>query len=156
MVSSAHSSPPVMRIAGLSRQVGEAVLLFHAQMAKNLGLSATEYICLNLVVRAGNSLTAGQMANLAGLSTGAVTGIIDRLERAMYVRRVRHPRDRRKVLVEASEATAAQVQHAAETVMTVPGHALASYSTVELTVIERYLDEWLGVLALDDSRTVRS
>jgi DNA-binding MarR family transcriptional regulator len=45
-------------------------------------------------------ITAGRLAELTGLTTGAITGVVDRLERAGYVRRVKDPRDRRRVIVE--------------------------------------------------------
>ena len=52
--------------------------------------------------RAGGGLTAGELAREAGLTTGAVTGVIDRLERVGYARRGPDPADRRKVVVEVT------------------------------------------------------
>jgi DNA-binding MarR family transcriptional regulator len=45
-------------------------------------------------------MPAGRLAELTGLTTGAVTGIIDRLEKAGYVRRVNDPKDRRITIIE--------------------------------------------------------
>ena len=66
--------------------------------------------CLDLAVRAGEPLTAGQLAELSGLTTGAVTAVIDRLERAGYARRVRSKTDRRRVFIELAEDQLAQVK----------------------------------------------
>ncbi|MFB9908894.1 MarR family winged helix-turn-helix transcriptional regulator [Allokutzneria oryzae] len=82
------------------RDLGAATVMFHTAVADRMGLSVTDHKCLDLARRAPGPVTAGRIAELSGLSTGAVTGVIDRLERANYVRRVRDPHDRRKVLVE--------------------------------------------------------
>jgi len=69
--------------------------------AEWLGVSRTDLHCLNAIEN-GGGLTAGQIATEAGLSTGAVTGVIDRLERAGFARRVPDPADRRRVKVEVT------------------------------------------------------
>ena len=69
-------------------------------MAQRLGINSTDLECLDLVVLRG-PMTAGALAEATGLTTGAITGVIDRLERAGFARRERDPDDRRKVLVRA-------------------------------------------------------
>jgi DNA-binding MarR family transcriptional regulator len=69
--------------------------------AARLGVSRTDLHCLNAIENAGG-LTAGQLAAESGLTTGAVTGVIDRLERAGFARRVPDPKDRRRVMVEVT------------------------------------------------------
>ena len=71
--------------------------------AKRLGVNRTDLHCLNTIENAGG-LTAGRLASEVGLTTGAVTGVIDRLERAGLARRVPDPEDRRRVMVEVTEA----------------------------------------------------
>lgn len=73
------------------------IMVAHAT-AQRLGLGATDFFCLNLISLAGTA-TAGEIAAQTGLTTGATTRLIDRLEEAGYVRRVRDPRDRRRVHV---------------------------------------------------------
>jgi DNA-binding MarR family transcriptional regulator len=96
------SDDELARFSRLGRDNGMVTVMFHARVAERLGLSATDHKCLDLAARSGQPMTAGRIAELSGLSTGAVTGVIDRLERAGYVRRVRDPHDRRKVLVEVT------------------------------------------------------
>jgi DNA-binding MarR family transcriptional regulator len=67
-----------------------------------MGINRTDGRCLDILDRAGR-ITAGRLAAESGLTTGAVTAVVDRLERAGYVRRVPDPSDRRKVLVEVTE-----------------------------------------------------
>jgi DNA-binding MarR family transcriptional regulator len=69
--------------------------------AERLGVNRTDLHCLNTIENAGG-LTAGELARETGLTTGAVTGMIDRLERAGYARRVPDPEDRRRVKVEVT------------------------------------------------------
>lgn len=69
--------------------------------AEQLGVNRTDLHCLNIIENSGG-LTAGELADEAGLTTGAVTGVIDRLERAGYARRVPDPADRRRVKLEVT------------------------------------------------------
>ena len=77
--------------------------------ANRLRISRTDLHCLNEIENAGG-LTAGQLAAASGLTTGAVTGVIDRLERAGFARRLADPNDRRRVLVEVTPEFAAQAR----------------------------------------------
>ena len=71
--------------------------------AQRLGVNETDLHCLNIIENSGG-LTAGELAAQAGLTTGAVTGVIDRLERTGFARRVSDPADRRRVKVEVTKA----------------------------------------------------
>jgi predicted ArsR family transcriptional regulator len=81
--------------------------MFHSAIAERLGLNTTDHKCLDILNSQG-SLTAGQLAELTGLTTGAVTGVIDRLEHAGYVCRARDPHDRRRVIVQPVDDKAAR------------------------------------------------
>src|ERR1700743_519707 len=90
--------------------------------------------------RAGTSpaarpMAAGRIAELSGLSTGAVTGVIDRLERAGYVRRVRDPHDRRKVLVEVSRGSLARYGNAYDGLTSALDSALVGYTDETLDAL---------------------
>lgn len=95
---------------GVLRLIASVVLHNHA-VAQQLGLGASDSQFLNLLNLHG-PLTPGRLAELTNLSTGTVTGVIDRLERAGFVHRTRDAADRRKVLVTpAPEAAAAMAPH---------------------------------------------
>ena len=127
------------RFTWYMREQSALTVMFHTKVAAQMGLSATDEKCLDLALRADGPLTAGRIAELSGLSTGAVTGVIDRLERAGYVRRVRDPHDRRKVLVEVTpgdlEKFGAPFMKAQASLVEV----LEQFDADELEVIERYL-----------------
>lgn len=74
-------------------------ILFHQAVADIVGLHITDHKCMHFIHRFG-AMPAGRLAELTGLTTGAVTGIIDRLEKAGYVRRMDDPKDRRRTIVE--------------------------------------------------------
>src|SRR5918997_2875361 len=74
------------------------VVLFNQAVADRLGMNPTDLQCLNMLLEAG-PVAAGRLAEETGLTTGAVTGVIDRLERAGYAWRERDPKDKRRVAV---------------------------------------------------------
>jgi DNA-binding MarR family transcriptional regulator len=74
-------------------------IMFHQAVADVLGLHITDHKCLDLIHHFG-AMPAGRLAELTGLTTGAVAGIIDRLEEAGYVRRTNNLKDRRQTIVE--------------------------------------------------------
>jgi DNA-binding MarR family transcriptional regulator len=87
------------QLLDVGREQSALTVMFHSAIGARLGLSATEHKALDIIMRAG-PVTAGRLAELTGLTTGAVTGLIDRFEKAGFVRRVRDPNDRRKVMIE--------------------------------------------------------
>jgi DNA-binding MarR family transcriptional regulator len=84
------------------RTSGNLDRAFDNRAAEALGVNRTDLHCLNIVENRGG-VTAGALAVEAGLTTGAVTGVVDRLERAGYARRVPDPVDRRRVKVEVTD-----------------------------------------------------
>jgi DNA-binding MarR family transcriptional regulator len=82
----------------LGKEFSTSVVLFQEALAARLGLNATDYRCLELMLRRG-PMTAKSLAEEVRLTTGAITGIIDHLERAGYVERLENPEDRRSVII---------------------------------------------------------
>lgn len=85
-------------IGRLGRQVSDATVFMHQAIAKNAGLTGTDHKYLGIILDKG-PLTAGELAELTGLTTGAVTGLIDRLEKKKLVKRQFDKSDRRKILI---------------------------------------------------------
>jgi DNA-binding MarR family transcriptional regulator len=81
------------------REMSTETIMFHQAVADILGLHVTDHKCLDFIYRFG-AMPAGRLAELTGLTTGAITGIIDRLEEAGYIRRTNDPKDRRRTIVE--------------------------------------------------------
>jgi DNA-binding transcriptional ArsR family regulator len=81
------------------RRAGAIMQLLGQVSADRIGINATDLNCLNIVALTGH-MTAGELARQTGLSTASITGVLDRLEEGGFVRRVRDPHDRRRVIVE--------------------------------------------------------
>jgi len=112
---------------------------FDKLAAARLGVSVTDLHCLN-IVESRHGLTAGELAVESGLTTGAVTAVIDRLERAGFARRVRDERDRRKVKVEVTDAFYARAADIWAPVAADWQAALSErFSEVELATIAAFL-----------------
>jgi DNA-binding MarR family transcriptional regulator len=84
------------------RRSQNATARFDQAVADALGVGRTEMRCLDFLERTGPA-TAGQLAAETGLTTGAITAVLDRLERAGLARRAPDPGDRRRVVVEPTE-----------------------------------------------------
>jgi DNA-binding MarR family transcriptional regulator len=97
---------PIVEMVGF--RLSTATVLFHAAVADRLGINVTDVKCFSLVQQRG-PMTAGELAEQTGLTTGAITGIVDRLEKAGLVQRVRDLTDRRRVILEV-RLTPAQEQ----------------------------------------------
>lgn len=67
-----------------------------------LGINRTDGRCIDLIDQAGR-ISAGELAAQAGLTSGAMTAVVDRLEKKGYVRRFPDPSDRRRVLLETTD-----------------------------------------------------
>src|SRR5215203_7474527 len=87
------------RIMGpLSRRFSAATVLFHHAVAERLGLGPTDHKCLDLLRERG-PMTGSALAAITGLTSGAITGVVARLERAGYVRREPDPSDGRRLIL---------------------------------------------------------
>jgi DNA-binding MarR family transcriptional regulator len=84
------------------RAAQDAVHQIDAAANKALGINETDGRCIDIIDRQGRT-TAGDVARQSGLTTGAVTAVLDRLESRGFVRRTRDPDDRRRVLVEITD-----------------------------------------------------
>lgn len=80
------------------RYTSATSVMFSQVVADKVGIHSTDNECLDFLLLNGPS-TAGQLSDLTGLTTGAITAVIDRLEKAGYVKRERDKDDRRKVIV---------------------------------------------------------
>ena len=132
------SEEELLRFAELGRAGSTLTVLRHTRIAERMGLSGTDHKTFDLVIQSGGPMTAGRIAELTGLSTGAVTGVIDRLEKVGLVRRVRDPEDRRKVLVEVVPGAADRFAPLFQSAFDALRETLAQFSPAERKAIERY------------------
>ena len=121
----------------LGQMASTETALFHQMAAAKYGLGITDMKTISILQQEG-SMTAGQIAKRLSLTTGAVTNVIDRLERRDLVRRKPDAHDRRKVIVVANqeqiEAIGAPYRSMGATFETL----LRTFSAEELAFLARY------------------
>ncbi|HEU5030854.1 MAG TPA: MarR family transcriptional regulator [Spirillospora sp.] len=119
---------------GMQRSTMFTVLLHHATASK-AGMNVTDAQCVNALTLDGPQ-TPGRLAELMGITTGgAITAVIDRLEKAGYVKRTRDPDDRRRVIVELVPENVARFGEYFEPIARVFRERLASYTDEQIAVL---------------------
>ena len=137
-------------------EMSTETLLFHQALADILDFHITDHRCMHFLHSYG-AMPAGRLAELTGLTTAAVTGIIDRLEEAGYVRRVNDPNDRRRTIVEPVRNK--KLERKIETIFT-PFHEkidtlLSSYSDSELAFLLEVITKSIE-LTREESKRLRT
>jgi DNA-binding MarR family transcriptional regulator len=126
------------------RKVGAQSVLISDLVATRVGLNSTDLECLDLLYLAG-ATTAGTLARHTGLTSGATTAVIDRLERAGFVRRRRDASDRRCVLVDVVPASAERITPLYALLAARLGQLNKQYGDRELETVVDYLSRSLDV-----------
>ena len=119
--------------------------------ASRFGLNRTDSRALEIVSRTG-PLTARKLAEELGMTTGGVTTVIDRLERAGYARRRHDLEDRRRVLVEATELTGDREREVFGELIGETFRLAGSYSDAELATIKDFLERGSAMLTAHSDR----
>ena len=109
-------------------------ILFNLKVADEVGLNGTDMQCLNLLELQG-SATPGELARWAFLSTGGVTVVLDRMEKAGYIRREPNPQDRRSSIVRPVAAKLLKLQTRYRSRCQALARALSAYNELELNLI---------------------
>lgn len=135
------------------RRVNLQGSLFGQTVAIRFGLSESDVEALEVLLDTG-AATAGKLSDLMGLTTGAVTRVIDRLEQAGYVRRVPDPADRRRVIVELIPDRMAAVEATMARVGDRSAKEIGHYSEADLAVINDFLTRVEGITR-DAARALR-
>ena len=94
-----------MAFVAAIRKTGSLMHLMSQAAADRIGINPTDLNCLNILSFSGQ-LTAGELAKATGLTTASITGVVDRLEQAGFVRRERDAQDRRRVVIHLDAARA--------------------------------------------------
>jgi DNA-binding MarR family transcriptional regulator len=121
-----------LRLSAVTNDIADHVT------ADYLGLNRTDTRCLDIIERL-DGVSAGRLASQAGLSTGAVTTVLDRLERAGYARRVHDPADRRRVLVELTPAARRELQELYAPLTEATMRQLEGYTTDEVNLVRDFM-----------------
>ena len=140
------NSELLQQIRRLSQQYAYTSIQMHEAVARKAGLSGTDHKYLGFLIEKGQ-MTAGELSNLTGLTTGAVTGLIDRFEKKKLVKRKFAKDDRRKVIIEPN------TQNIME--LLVPLYKefrnkseklIASFSSKEVEILETYFLKAIDIM----------
>jgi DNA-binding MarR family transcriptional regulator len=122
------------------RRTSAQGVLFGQAVANVAGLSGSDLDCMDFLNLEGR-MTAGRLAELTGLTTGAITGVVDRLEKSGFVRRERDETDRRKVFIATVPENIARIGRLYVPMQQAMQKLWSTYSDAELQLLLRFARE---------------
>lgn len=126
-------------IAGqLMRRNSTAAVLFHQAVAERLGLAPADHKCLDLLRERG-TMTGSDLAAITGLTSGAITGVVTRLERAGYLRRAPDAHDGRKQILHPVKERLRNIGAIFDPIRNDVCAVLANFDRHQLTAIVEFL-----------------
>lgn len=136
----------VLELRKISQQFAYTSLQMHEAIARQAGFTATDHKYLGFFLQKG-SLTAGELATLTGLTTGAVTGLIDRFEKKKLVKRQFDKNDRRKVIIvpDAQKITAL-LQPFYQEFQDQTDQLISTFSEKEMEIVKSYLSKSIELM----------
>jgi DNA-binding MarR family transcriptional regulator len=143
--------PGVEGVVRALRRVNFQGSIFGQSVAIRLGLSESDIDALELLIDTG-AATAGKLSEVMGMTTGAVTRVIDRLEQAGYVRRTTDPSDRRRVVVEVVPERVATVQSLLESLERASAEEVGRYTPEQLALINDFLSRMAELTQTEAAR----
>jgi DNA-binding MarR family transcriptional regulator len=139
-------------IRRLSQHYAYTYIQMHEAIGRKAGLPGTDHKYLGFLLQKGR-MTAGELATLTGLTTGAVTGLIDRLENKKLVKRVFAENDRRKVFIEPNnKKIMALLEPLYRQFRTDTDNLFATFSSRELKVLEKYFSKAIQLMEQTSAR----
>ena len=128
-------------------------VIFGQTVANRVGVSSSDLECLDFLNIEGR-VTAGRLAELTGLTTGAITGVVDRMEKAGLVRRERDESDRRKVFIAIVPEALAKIGRFYEPLQRAVTRDWEAYTDAELKLLLRFMTQGYNTMlgVIDDLR----
>lgn len=136
----------IIRMRKLSQQYVYTSIQLHESIGRKIGLIGTDHKYLGFLIQKGQ-MTAGELAVLTGLSTGAVTGLIDRFESKKLVKRQSDKTDRRKIIIIPNiEKITKLITPVYKDFQDSTDELFSSFSTTELNILEKYFKSTLEIM----------
>jgi DNA-binding MarR family transcriptional regulator len=114
-------------------------LLFHTAVAEHLGLNPSDHKVADILALEGEPIAPTRLAELTGLTTGAITGVLDRLESAGFVAREPDPADRRRIIVRVLPQRVPEVAGLFKPISARLAELCGRYTNEELSVILSFM-----------------
>ena len=123
-----------------AREFSIGTVLFHRAVGQILGVNVTDMKCLDLMTLRG-SATPSQLASHTGLSSGATTAMVDRLERAGLIKRLANPDDRRGTILVLTKQATRKLPSLFASLGTAMETLVSTYSQTDLAVLNDFFDK---------------
>lgn len=133
------SEDQISSVISALRELGSEQDRLDDAASRFYGLNRTDMRALEIVSRSG-PIAPTELARLMGFTTGGITTVVDRLEKAGYVARRPSGSDRRRLVVEATDATVEKDRQAFAGLVGATGELIATFKRTELAAITRFLD----------------
>lgn len=130
-------------------------VLNNERIARQFGINVVDLQTLGLISTSSHPMTAGEVSVATGLPTSTTTRVLDRLEKAGFLRRGADPTDRRKVVVSADLSKLRAVESPYEEIIVRMRRLNSGFSLDELEIVARYL-EAMGRMGDDDPTADRA
>lgn len=131
-------TPP--RYAQQLREIAALTTRYHGLLARSLDLNASSLDAMDWIIREG-ALTPSEIADRLGISPGAVTSVVRRLEQTGHAQRIEHDLDRRSVRMVAADASVQTAVSRLQPLLAALGSRVGRYSDEELELVSRFLDD---------------
>lgn len=136
----------IKQMRKLTQHYAYSSIQMHEAVARKAGLSGTDHKYLGFLMEKGQ-MTAGELSHLTGLTTGAVTGLIDRFEKKQLVKRQFAENDRRKVIIVPEAKNIMELLAPLYKEFRKKSEKLtASFSKKEIKIIEAYFSKAIGIM----------
>lgn len=136
----------ITRIRRLNQLHSYTSIQMHEAVARKAGLTGTDHKYLGFLLQKGQ-MTAGELSELTGLTTGAVTGLIDRFEKKKLVKRKFAEEDRRKVIIEPNTKNImALFEPLYKEFRSKSEQLIASFSSKDIKILETYLSKAIEIM----------
>jgi DNA-binding MarR family transcriptional regulator len=136
------------------RELGAMQIMYIQAIADRIGLNITDMRCLNFIDRASKTISAGDLVQITGLTTGAITGVIDRLEQAGFIKRNRDAKDRRLVIITMMPNRKKEIKNLFDSINRRRYKMISSLNQQELDVIKNFLVKSVTIIK-DEIDTLR-
>jgi DNA-binding MarR family transcriptional regulator len=138
-MSNKISEKKILQINESGRKFSDTTILMHELIAHKAGLNGADHKYLSILLQNG-SMMAGDLATHTGLTTGAITGVIDRLEKRGLVERKKEAQDRRKVIIEPNKEKSYELLgNSFQILQTKVAAMFSQYTNAELGIIEKFM-----------------
>jgi len=130
-----------------AREYGISTTLFRNAVGNKLGVNVTDMECLGLLFFKGIA-SPSELSKYTGLTSGATTAMLDRLEKANLIIRKPNPNDRRSVLIEVDKSSVQTVGPMFAGVRKAQDELMSHYTIEELSIIKDFLERYTEVWEL--------